>query len=294
MDTIPRHIDLHIHSHFSDGVFSPADLVRRARAEGIDAIAIADHDSVAGVPEALAAGRQERITVLPAVELSVQFKGWKDVHLLGYCIDYTDPAFLERLNGFRERREHRNEEILDRVNERLKQEDRVPVPLDDVMRHAREAMGRPHIARAMLERGYVDSLEEAFRNYLIPCNVPKSYWPMDEAIGEIKRIGGVAVLAHPTSISTTRWELRAVITELAALGLDGIEVYNNLAQPHEMAWLKNIADELGLLAGAGSDFHGIEDGILLGRGRNGIRFDGGLLGPIVECSAGRARSGLQH
>jgi predicted metal-dependent phosphoesterase TrpH len=146
--------------------------------------------------------------------------------------------------------------------------------------HALETIGRPHIARALIGRGYVGSVEEAFRRYLIPCNVPKQYWPMDDAIATIRRLGGVAVLAHPTSISTLRLELRSIVTELAELGLDGVEVFNSMAQPEEMAVLQRIVGDLGLLATGGSDFHGIEQGQEMGRGRGGIRFEDALLVPL--------------
>jgi predicted metal-dependent phosphoesterase TrpH len=281
MGTVARHyIDLHVHSNFSDGVFSPTELVERASTEGLKTIAIADHDTLAGVAEGRAAGGRLGIEVLPAVELSVQFGAWKDVHLLGYGIDYTAADFLKRLDGFRERREKRNEEILDRVNERLVREDRVPMRLDDVLSFAKGAIGRPHIARVMLERGYVDSVEEAFRRYLVPCNVPKRYWPIDDAIAEIRRLGGVAILAHPTSITADRQELRRIITELAGMGLEGIEAFNNMAQHDEMEFLRRLAGDMGLLVSGGSDFHGIEERLEMGRGRGGIRFDESLLIPL--------------
>lgn len=271
---------MHIHSSFSDGVLSPAELVERARAEGLSAIAIADHDSVAGVAAGIAAGKERGVEVIPAIELSVQFKAYKDVHLLGYGLDCADQEFLGQLNDLRERRERRSRDILVAVNERLAGEGRPVIGFEEVSTHARGTIGRPHIARAMIARGYVDSIEEAFRRYLVPCNVPKRYWPMDDAIATIRRLGGAAVLAHPTSVSILSSELRDVITELAELGLDGVEVFNNMAQPEEMSVLQRIAGDLGLLATGGSDFHGIEGGQEMGRGRGGIRFDGALLVPL--------------
>ena len=243
----------------------------------MSAIAIADHDSVSGVFPGIDAGEERGIEVVPAIELSVQFKTYKDVHLLGYGLDCGDSGLLERLNQLRERREGRSRDILAAVNERLSSEGRECIGFEEVSMHARETIGRPHIARAMIGRGYVGSVEEAFRRYLVPCNVPKRYWPMDDAIATIRRLGGVAVLAHPTSISTLSPELRSIITELAELGLDGVEVFNNMAQPEEMAVLQRIVGDLGLLATGGSDFHGIEQGQEMGRGRGGIRFEDALL-----------------
>lgn len=275
-------IDLHIHSSFSDGAFTPSELVARAGTLDVGVIAIADHDSVAGVEEAAAAGYAADIEVLPAVELSVQFKEWQDVHLLGYGINCRDDKFLQDLDGFRRRREGRNDEILGRVNELLRSEGRSPLARESVLAYARDSIGRPHIARALLERGYADSVEDAFRRYLVLCNVPKSYWPMDEAIAEIHRIGGVAVLAHPTSISKDAGTLGSVIAALQESGLDGIEVYNNMGWPLEIEFLRRFAEDQELLVTAGSDFHGIEEGLEIGRGREGMHFDSALLAPLYE------------
>ena len=282
-----KYIDLHIHSNCSDGAFSPTELIEQAKIEGLTTIAIADHDSVAGIPEALSAGVARNIEVITAVELSVQFRTWRDVHLLGYGIDYADSGFCEHLNGFRERRERRNVEILQRVNETLASEMRTTIDLSEVLAYTRDAIGRPHIARALLERGYVDSVEEAFRRYLIPCNVSKCYWPIDDAIKELQRIGGVAVLAHPTTISGDRQELHNIVRELSKTGLDGIEIFNNMALPNDMEYLRRLAEELGLVVTGGSDFHGIEEGQKMGRGRGGIRFSSQLLTPLRKRLAER-------
>jgi predicted metal-dependent phosphoesterase TrpH len=280
-------IDLHIHSNCSDGAFSPTELVQQASREGLTAVAIADHDSVAGIAEALAAGLACGVEVLPAVELSVQFKSWQDVHLLGYGMECSDSVFLHKLNGFRERRGHRNVEILERVNEMLVEENRTAIDLSEVLAFARDAIGRPHIARALLERGYVSNFEDAFRRYLVPCNVSKCYWPMEDAIQEIQRLGGVAVLAHPTTVSTDRQELRDILTELSETGLDGIEVFNNIAQTDEMEFLRRLAGELGLLVTGGSDYHGIEEGLQMGRGRGGIPISETLLVPLMKHISAR-------
>ncbi|HEY3308565.1 MAG TPA: PHP domain-containing protein [Desulfuromonadaceae bacterium] len=275
-----KYIDLHMHSNYSDGVFSPTELVEQAKSEDLTAIALADHDSLTGIPEALQAGAKQSIEVIPAVELSVQFGRYKDVHLLGYGIDYTNKNFLERLNAFRERRERRNMDILERVNESLVIEKRQVIPLNEVLAHARDAIGRPHIARALLERRYVANVEEAFRRYLIPCNVPKQYWSIKEAITEIRSLGGAAVLAHPTTITNDQQKLCSILKDLAEMGLDGIEVFNNMAFPLESEYLRRAAQELGLIVTGGSDFHGIEEGLKMGRGRGGMRFSANLLPPL--------------
>ena len=273
-------IDLHIHSSFSDGALTPLELVTMAKQLDLRAIAIADHDSVGGVSEGISCGSTLFIEVIPAVELSVQFENWDDVHLLGYGIDYCDRIFLGRLNAFRGRRERRNDEILELVNKLLIVEGRTAIGIDEVLIFARDSIGRPHIARALLERGYVKNIEDAFQRYLSACNVPKSYWLIENAINEIHRIGGVSILAHPTSISKDHEELRRIIINLKSYGLDGIEVYNNLVYAEEMEFLRRLAIELELLVTAGSDFHGVENGLEMGKGRGGIRFSENLVTPL--------------
>ncbi len=274
------YIDLHIHSNFSDGAFSPRDLVSMAKDQGLVCISIADHDSVAGLSDGLTASELAGIEFIPAIEISVQFNSWHDVHLLGYGIAFNDSHFQDRLSDFREKRKSRNVDILARVNESLRLEGRQEISIDEVLIHAKDAIGRPHIARALLERGYVKNIEDSFQRYLIPCDIPKYYWPIEDAIAEIKRLRGVAVLAHPTSITTDRQQLCNIITELKTLGLDGIEVFNNMAQAHEMEFLRRRTEEAGMLVTAGSDYHGIEEGLIIGRGRSGIRFSSSLLIPI--------------
>lgn len=292
MTTTPQQfIDLHIHSNFSDGAFTPSEVIDMAHRANLTAIAIADHDSINGVPEGITSGNRVGVRVIPAVELSVQFEEWQDVHLLGYGVDYQDGNFLERLNGFRERRERRNEEILERVNQLLIQEGKKAIQLEEVLAYAQDTIGRPHIARALLEHSHAESVEDAFRRYLVPCNVPKSYWPMEDAIKEIRRTGGVAILAHPTTISRDQHELRRVITTLHDLGLDGIEVYNNLVYPDDMEFLRRLAIGLNLIMTGGSDFHGIEEGLEMGKGRGGIRFSEDLLTPLLSLLSERKIQG---
>lgn len=282
MNSSKSFIDLHIHSTFSDGVYTPSELVEKASRLGISALAIADHDSLGGIADAMEAGKKHGIEIIPAVELSVQFKSYQDVHLLAYGHDYQNRFFNERLDGFRRARESRNEQILERVNQMLLSEGRTKIPLATVCAFAADAIGRPHIARALLEQRYVTSVEDAFRRYLKPCNVPKLYWEMDNAICAVQQAGGVAVLAHPTSISSDMNELRAILDELVLIGLDGIEVFNNMALPEEQELLRRYAINQGLLITAGSDYHGIEEGLEIGRGRGGMRFPASLLTPLKE------------
>ncbi len=281
-------IDLHTHSSCSDGVLPPAQLLAAAQLAGLSTIALCDHDTVSGVEAAILAGGKLGVEVIPGVELSVCFKGYTDVHLLGYWIDIYAAELTERLDTFAFRRSNRNREIIMAVNQALQQEQKAPLTIEEVEALADGVMGRPHIARALLQRGYVSGMEDAFSRYLVPCDVPKTYWPMEDALRTIQRVGGVAVLAHPTSITRDQQILTELITELNELGLDGVEVYNTLAAEHEIMFLQSLANRLNLIPTGGSDFHGIEEHDLLGKGRGGTHFSDALLPPLRKRAAERS------
>jgi hypothetical protein len=257
--TMTDRVDLHTHSRHSDGTLSPVELLEMAAGNGFRAIALADHDAVSGIGEALEAGNRLGVEVIPAVELSVELRGNEDVHLLGFFIDHTDPRFLEKLALFCKRRDRRGEEILAKINERLAETGKRGIGYEEVTVDADGALGRPHIARVLVAKGYAASMENAFDEFLVPCNVPKEYFAADEAISEIHRIGGLAVLAHPTSITRDRTMLRELIAELIRHGLDGLEAMNNMASIDETDFLLGIARRHGLLVTGGSDFHGNSD-----------------------------------
>ena len=281
-------VDLHMHSSCSDGVLPPAQLPATAQLAGLSTIALCDHDTVAGVETAIQAGSELGVEVIPGVELSVCFKGYTDVHLLGYWIDIHAPELTEQLDTFAFRRSNRNREIIMAVNHVLQQEQKEPLTIAEVEALADGVMGRPHIARALYQRGYVSGMEDAFSRYLVPCDVPKTYWPMEDALKTIQRVGGVAVLAHPTSITRDQRILTELITELKELGLDGLEVYNTLAAEHEIVFLQTLANHLSLIPTGGSDFHGIEEHDQIGKGRGGTRFSDALLPPLRKRATERS------
>lgn len=278
-------IDLHIHSTYSDGILKPAELVAMASAKGLKTIALADHDAVDGIDEALEAGLKAGVEVIPAVELSVQFNTYRDVHLLGYLIDHHDPAFIEKLAEFRKTRDQRGQAIIANINAKLKQETKDSISYDEAVNLAEGAFGRPHIARVLVNRGYASDMQDAFEQYLIPCDEPKRYFPMDEALAEIRRIGGVAVLAHPVSISEERKILASVIGKLAEQGLQGIEAYNNMCNADQTGFLLRLAADMDLLVTGGSDFHGIEAGIEMGTGRGQLAIPHALVAQLKVRAA---------
>lgn len=275
-------IDLHIHSTASDGIHKPEELVRMASDAGLSAIAIADHDSVDSVAEAIAAAEKYGITVIPAVELSVAYGKYHDVHLLGYWIDHCDTEFRAMLSRFRDRRESRGLRVIEKINDKLREEKRLPIDPEDVMALAEGALGRPHIARVLLQKGYADSMQDAFNCYLVPCNLPKEYMQFDDAIKEIKRIGGIAVLAHPQSISRDKEELLHILTDMRSRGLDGVETLNTMGLDGEEQYLCRVAKSLDLGISGGSDFHGSEDGLKMGRGRGNLTVPFDLLAPLKQ------------
>ena len=247
--------DLHTHTTASDGTSEPAENVRLAREQGLSAIAITDHDTVAGIPQALEAAAVQGVEVIPGVEVSSVARG-QDIHVLGYFVPYEDAAFQERLAGLRETRHERNKLMIARL-----QELGIPITLESVYRRKQgtdKNIGRPHIAEELIELGAVASIEEAFDKYLgkegaAYVNPPRI--TPQEAIALIRQAGGVAVLAHPGLYDDDE-----LVRELIAFGLDGIEVYhpdNSEAQrTRYLAW----AEEHGLVATGGSDFHGWRGG----------------------------------
>ncbi|MGG1659413.1 PHP domain-containing protein [Brevibacillus sp. NRS-1366] len=243
--------DLHTHTKASDGTCEPAENVRLAKEAGLAALAITDHDTVAGIPEAMETAKKLGIEVIPGVEVSSVGRG-QDIHVLGYFIPYEDQAFQERLVGLRETRHERNKLLIARL-----QELGIPITLENVYRRKQgtdKNIGRPHIAEELIELGIVTSIEEAFAKYLgkegaAYVNPPRI--TPQEAIRLIQDAGGVAVLAHPGLYDDDE-----LVQELIAFGLDGIEVnHPDNAEEQKLLYIK-WANENGLVMTGGSDFHG--------------------------------------
>ncbi len=274
-------IDLHLHSNSSDGIFRPSELVRIAHKAGLATIAISDHDSVAGIDEAVEAATVLGINVIPAVELSVEYGKYPDVHLLGYWINHKDRTFCEMLENFRVKRESRGLRVIEKINLKLVHEGRMPIESSEVIALAAGSLGRPHIARVLIEKGYADTMQEAFNNYLSPCNVSKEYLRFEDAVKEIKRIGGVPVLAHPQSLTRNREDLKRIIADMSSKGLEGIEVYNTMGVEGDEDALRRLATVLGLASTGGSDFHGGEEDLQPGIGRGNLVITSELLEPLA-------------
>lgn len=252
-------VDLHLHSTYSDGRYTPAELVRTAVEKHLRIIALTDHDSWNGYSEALAeaerfnAGLSEPIIkVIRGVELSTQY-GENDVHILGYHVDASCEALLTRMDDLRYKREHRLEQILAKC-----QALGMNISVEACDPKAR-AVGRPHVAKAMVAKGYVATVQEAFDKYLHrggPCYVQQPKLTPKEAVDLIHTAKGLAVLAHPSEIKDANLPERL----LMELPFDGIEIWHPSAADANSRekWLE-LAKKYNLLVSGGSDFHGIPD-----------------------------------
>ncbi len=246
-------VDLHLHSTASDGRLSPADIVRQAAEQGLSVIAIADHDSIDGIAPALVATRAfPRLKVIPGVEINTDVPDG-EVHILGYFIDYTNHKLQGPLEGLRNSRLKRGQRMVAKLKNLG-----IHIDWERVREIAGEgSIGRPHIAQAMLEKGYVTSFKEAFDKYISrggPAYVEREKMSPVEAVELVLKANGLPVMAHPLTTNN----LETMITELEAAGLVGIEAYYNGYTADEISRLVRLADKYGLIATGGSDYHGLE------------------------------------
>lgn len=266
----PSLVDLHLHTHYSDGELPPQDVVGHMARLGRVAVAITDHDTVEGIDEALEAGARLGVEVVPGTELSTCLGKFRDLHLLGYFIDSRDPSLRTTLREFQEARRRRAAAIVERVNALLAKQQKMPLAFDDIARPLRGTIARPHIARELVARGMARHVDHAFQEYLIPCNVPKRYFSPEEACSLIAGAGGLTVLAHPKLIPATEEELEELIATLQGMGLQGIEVSYGEEDPPFESFLTSLGHRHGLLLTGGSDFHG-EHHLYLARHGPGLR-----------------------
>jgi predicted metal-dependent phosphoesterase TrpH len=255
-------IDLHTHSTASDGTDTPAELVLGAAAAGLDVVALTDHDTTRGYAEAIAA-LPEGLTLVTGAELSCRIDGIS-MHMLAYLFDPEEPALLAERELVRDDRVPRAQGMVAKLNELG-----VPVTWEQVLRIAGEgSVGRPHVASALVELGVVPTVGDAFTEEWLADGgrafVEKHETDPFEAIRLIKAAGGVAVFAHPAASKRGRTVPESAIADLAAAGLDGIEVDHMDHDPDTRARLRGLAKELGLLTTGSSDYHGSRKTCVLG------------------------------
>lgn len=244
------HIDLHAHTTASDGTLSPTDLVRLAAQRGISVLGITDHDTVAGIAAARASAAARDIEIVPAVELSTTVTG-AEAHILGYFVDESDSRLVDTLAGFAADRRRRIESVIDKLRATG-----IPLDAEAILRHAAAgSIGRPHVARALVELGVVATTDEAFERFLMkdrPGWVPRDPFSPEDAVRLLVDHGAIPVLAHPYSTRA----VEATVRRLIPVGLRGIEVFYGGYTADQQRELQSIAGAFALLATGGSDYHG--------------------------------------
>ncbi|KOY12682.1 PHP domain-containing protein [Paenibacillus xylanivorans] len=261
MQQLNGRCDLHTHSQASDGMQPPAENVKLAKQRGLSAVALTDHDTVAGVSEAQRAGREYGIDVVSGVEISTR-AGGKDIHVLGYYVNTEDEQFLERLRGLREAREERNHLIIAKLQE-LGLEISWQEVIDGLGRPLKpdESIGRPHMADVLVRKGYAADMRDAFNRYLAegqPGFVSVPRVAPEDACQWIKDAGGAAVIAHPGLYGDDEL-VRSILVDAHP---DGIEVVHSDHGPEEERRYAELAREFGLIQTGGSDYHGVRQGVV--------------------------------
>ncbi|MBM65163.1 MAG: phosphoesterase [Myxococcales bacterium] len=275
-------IDLHSHTKASDGEWTTAQLVEAALAAGLTALAITDHDTVASYHEACQLAQGTNLRIIPGVEVSSEYNG-QSLHLLGYFVDPDDLAFGARLNEIQAARDARTPKMLARL-EALG----MPLSDDDIAAEVDGVVGRPHIAAAMVKKGYCATIPEAFDRFLAdgkPAYVPKDRVLPRDAIRWIHEAGGIAVIAHPRSLKSRMRGLSygSIIGSLALDGLDGVECYYSSHNERTRDELMRVAARMNLCITGGSDFHGptVRAGVSVGRGYGKLSIPDKLLDGMV-------------
>ena len=242
-------IDLHLHSTASDGECPPAEVVQRAQAAGLTTIALTDHDTLAGLAVAVQEGAARGVRVIAGCEFSVA-ADWGEMHLLAYFLPVGDDGLNTYLAGQRDGRRRRAERIVERLNRAG-----APVTVEAVLRETRgEAVGRPHVARALVNGGMVPDVDTAFRKYLgwrRPAFVPKELTPLTEVTALVRRVGGVTSAAHLRDRAS-----RGSLQRLREGGVDGVEVHHPAHDEVRARRIERLAGELGMLPTGGTDWHG--------------------------------------
>lgn len=273
-------IDLHTHSTASDGSLTPTELIRLAARQGIEAIALTDHDTVEGIEEAAAAASTAGIELIPGVELSLDWDRG-GMHMLVLWLEPRPGPLQDRLAELQHARNVRNAGIVRRLNELG-----FGITLDEVTAESgRGSVGRPHIAAVMVRKGYVSDIPQAFDEYLAngrPAYVSRPRLGPEQAIDLARRSGGVPVLAHAHTMGLdNQAEVEAMMRRLAAAGLVGIECHYGSYDASERAGYVRMARRFGLLPSGGSDFHGVyKSGVALGTGSVGIGVPAEILEPL--------------
>jgi 3',5'-nucleoside bisphosphate phosphatase len=277
-------LDLHLHTVHSDGSLTPREVIALAHKAGVTALSITDHDITTAIPEATTAGHSFGIEVIPGVEIS-SLSGESEIHVLGYFLNWRDPHLNERLTALRESRHRRNPLIIEKL-----QGLGIDITYEEVRALAgTDSVGRPHIARVLMNKHVVTSAKEAFDRFLAygkPAYTPRELPSPAEAIAWIKAAKGLAVLAHPTWVKNTEGTLTDLLRQLKADGLDGVEVHYSTHTPRQTREYLSLAKQVNLLVTGGSDFHGLtKPDIDVGIGKGTLHVPDSLLSRLKDAAA---------
>ena len=276
-----KRIDLHTHSLKSDGAQTPADVVRTAYAAGLSAMALADHDNIEGVPEAIAEGERLGIEVIPAVELSAQSD--TELHILGYFIDIKNKRLNDAMAYALQVRDQRQEDTCRKLNEQG-----FKITMDELRQeaHGNPVLCRAHFAQIMVRKGYAASVQEAFTKHLsVGCYAYSNRQALTgtEAVSLIREAGGIAVAAHLHLIKMPDEQLKEYLKSLIPYGLDGVEGYYTDYTPDMEQRYRKMAKELGLVISGGTDYHGAnKPHISIGTGRGNLEIPYTVLDGLRE------------
>jgi hypothetical protein len=268
-------IDLHSHSTVSDGLDSPSELVARMAEAGLTSFALTDHDTLQGLPEARAEAQRRGLELISGAEISAEWGGQDDIHILALFVDENNGRFNAALAGRQEERRTRGERMASKLVEAG-----YAIDLEQIRQDVGDGVwGRPHLARALIRAGYAATNDEAFDRFLgreHPWYVPYEKWKAEEVVAAIREAGGVSSLAHAVWYKDTE----ALVRALAAAGLDAIEVHHPDHDAEFERRLSTLAGALSLATTAGSDFHGTPEG---------RKRPGGVFGDAAMLAALRAR-----
>ncbi|MDO5292248.1 MAG: PHP domain-containing protein [bacterium] len=279
------YIDLHVHSNVSDGTSTPSELVAYAYEKRLKAFALTDHDTVDGVKEAVDAAKRlatdtYELTVVPGVEISAAYNG-KDIHILGLFLDYENKILVDTLHQVADERKRRNEKMCKNL-----QDAGILITMEDITEGNEDAViTRAHFAKALLKKGYVKEIKDAFTKYLDasgPYYVPREYLSPKTAIDLILSAGGIPVLAHPLLYKLSSNELKTLVKELKGYGLQGIEAVYSCNKGLDESYVRSIARENNLAVSGGSDYHGsVKPDIDLGTGRGNLKVQAFILDDLI-------------
>ena len=274
-------IDLHVHSNASDGSLTPTEVADEAMRIGLSAIALTDHDTIDGIPEILEYTKDKPLEVVPGIELSCYYNN-REVHILGFYMDYANPALNEELSKLKMAREGRNLKMVE-----LMQADGLPVTMEKLLHgNPDSVITRAHFARVLVEEGVCKDKEAAFKKYIgIGCKyyLPKPQVTCETAMKILTTYSKGAFLAHPLLYHLGYAQIEELLIYLKSLGLKGVEAYHSSNNEYESDKLRSMAMKLGLGISGGSDFHGaVKPNIQMGKGRGGMKISMHILDEIKK------------